>query len=408
MTATKSLFTILLLVATLCCVGQKVTDTAKKTTQKSLRKEAVINSEEDLKKFMEEWRQDSIKLMEEWKKQFELDSVKLVEQANKDIALVEKTYQERWNPADSLKYIDDKVKSIFNKTTAGSLEDVIATINKNFTKPLHKARAVFYWIATNIKYDWDAYSSGKINTSWDYKKDALQTFNSRTGVCDHYSSLFQYMAEQCGLEVKKITGHGKVWPDARVNTSRSDHTWNAVKINGKWKLMDVTWASEKNEDIEYFWFDTPAEKFIYSHFPSDTAEQFLKNKTSIDEFAQWPIISKYLFVSKANVTIPSLGYYANTSGVFELELKSSSSKYKIEVEVCRVTFSNEKRFTGKESWQKLPVNVVRGTNDSGKYNAMLPGKGPWWIKVNILEKTNLRFLSELEFPSCMIFQVGYL
>jgi len=408
MTATKSLFTFLLLVTIHCCAAQPTTDTSKKTTQKSLKKEAVINSEEDLKKFMEEWRQDSIKMMNEWKKQFTLDSIKLVEDANKDIALAEKTYQEKWNPADSLKYIDYKVKLLFNSAST-SLDDVISVINKNFTKPMHKARAVFNWIATHIEYDWDAYSSGKINTTWDYKKDALQTFKTGKGVCDHYSSLFQYMAEQCGLEVKKISGHSKIWPDAKVNTSRTDHAWNAVKINGKWKLMDVTWASEKNDEMEYFWFDTPPEKFIYSHFPSDTAYQFLKNKISLEEFAQWPIISKYLFASKANITVPASGYYANNSGLFELEIKSASSKYKAEIEVCRVTETNEKRFTGKENWQKIPASVLtNSSNDAGVYKTILPGKGAWWIKVNLLEKTNLRFLPEVEFPSCMILQVSYL
>ena len=408
MTATKLLFTFLLIISCHYCTAQRATDTAKKTTQKSLKKEAVINSEEDLKKFMEEWRQDSIKLMNEWKKQFTLDSINLVEQANKDIALVEKTYQEKWNPADSLKYIDDKVKLLVYSASATSLDDIIAVINKNFTKPLHKARAVFNWIATHIEYDWDAYSSGIISTTWDYKKDALQTFKTGKGVCDHYSSLFQYMAEQCGLEVKKISGHSKVWPDARVNTSRTDHAWNAVKINGKWRLMDVTWASEKNDEMEYFWFDTPPEKFIYSHFPSDTAYQFLKTKNRLEEFAQWPIISKHLFVSKANIIIPALGYYVNNSGIFELEIKSGISKYKAEIEVCRVTPSNEKRFTGKENWQKLPASVQNSTNDAGVYKTVLPGKGAWWIKVNLLEKTNLRFLPDVEFPSCMIFQVGYL
>ncbi|TMI64482.1 MAG: hypothetical protein E6H07_00775 [Bacteroidetes bacterium] len=406
MTATKLIFTLTLLLTLQLCFTQPVND---KSTRKELKKEAVINSEEDLKKFEEEWRMDSIKLMKEWKDQWLKDSLKFVKQADETVKQIEKIYQEKWNPADSLKYIDDKTKNLFSTNNTKTLEEVIAVINKNFTTPLHKTRAVFCWIATNINYDWDAYTSGLIKTTWDYKKDALQTFEERKGVCDHYSSLFQYMSEQCGLEAIKISGYSKIWPDAKVNTSRTDHAWNAVKINGNWKLMDVTWASEKDGDMEYFWFDTPPEKFIYSHLPEDTTCQFLKNKITLNEYALMPIISKYLFLSKAPITIPALGYFANTSGVFQVDIKNNSKKYRIEVLITKMTANNERRFTGDETWQKIPVSTVRDAKkDAAVYQTVVPGKGSWWIKVNLFEKLNYEFLPEIEFPSCMIFQVTYL
>jgi hypothetical protein len=406
MTATKFLLTLTLLLPVQLCLAQPVND---KSTRKELKKEAVINSEEDLKKFMEEWRMDSIKLMKEWKDQWIKDSLKFVKQADETVKQIEKIYQERWNPADSLKYIDDKTKRLFISGDSKTLDEVIVTINTNFTKPLHKARAVFWWIATSIQYDWDAYTSGQIKTTWDYKKDALQTFEERKGVCDHYSSLFQYMSEQCGLETIKISGHSKIWPDGRVNTSRTDHAWNAIKVNNDWKLMDVTWASDEDSTMEYFWFDTPPEKFVYSHLPEDTAYQFLKKKITLNEYAQMPIINKYLFLSKAPVTIPALGYFANTSGVFQLDMKGNSKKYRVEVLITKMTASNERRFTGNETWQKIPVSTVRdAVKDAAVYQTVVPGKGSWWIKVNLFEKLNYEFLSEIEFPSCMIFQVTYL
>jgi Transglutaminase-like superfamily len=406
MTATKLLLTLTLLLTVQLCLAQPPND---KSTRKELKKEAVINTEEDLKKFEEEWRMDSIKLMKEWKEQWLVDSLKLVKQANETIKQIEKIYQEKWNPADSLKYIGDKAKNFFSTANAKTLDEVVAVINKNFTKPLHKTRAVFWWIATNIRYDWDAYTSGLIKTTWDYKKDALQTFEERKGVCDHYSSLFKYMAEQCGLESIKISGHSKIWPDARVNTSRTDHAWNAVKINGNWKLMDVTWASDEDSTMEYFWFDTPPEKFIYSHLPEDTAYQLLKKKITLNEYALMPIVNKYLFLSKAPVNIPALGYFANTSGVFQLDMKSNSKKYRVEILITKMTANNERRFTGNETWQKIPVSAARdAVKDAAVYQTVVPGKGSWWIKVNLFEKLNYDFLQEIEFPSCMIFQVTYL
>jgi hypothetical protein len=55
------------------------------------------------------------------------------------------------------------------------------------------------------------------------------------------------------------------------------HAWNAVKIEGSWRLVDVTWASQVTGVREGF-FMVPPEQFIETHYPSHSDWQLLKGQ----------------------------------------------------------------------------------------------------------------------------------
>lgn len=410
MTAKLFLFTSLSLLTLQYSIAQpgKGNTKAKSTTQKELRKEAVIYSENDLKKFEEEWRQDSIRAEEEWKIQWIKDSLQLVKEANETRNTIYRVYRKKLNPKDSLNYVDEKTHELFRNTANPAIDEVINTINKNFKRPLQRARAVYYWISCNIRYDWDGLKNDSVKYNYDIEKDALQTFKTRKGVCEHFSGLYQYMASKCGVETIKITGKGKILPYVTVDKNRSNHAWNAIKIDNNWKLLDVTWASKEDSIADNFWFDTPPEKFIHTHYPEDSSLQFLKRKISIDEFAQWPVINQYFFLSKARVTIPALGFYANTTGLFQLEMKNNKN-YLVEVMITKVTAKNENWLSGNEPWQRTQLNIKQDkVTNAAVYETYLPGKGAWWIKVNFYEKLNYEFMPQVEFPACMIFRAACL
>ena len=55
-------------------------------------------------------------------------------------------------------------------------------------------------------------------------------------VCDGYARAFKYLANAAGIECELIQG-------TATNSSgkTENHAWNAVKLNGKWYYIDVTW-----------------------------------------------------------------------------------------------------------------------------------------------------------------------
>ena len=89
-----------------------------------------------------------------------------------------------------------------------------------------------------------------------------------------------------------------------------DHAWNAVKINGKWKLLDVTWAAGIVDDKKGFvklfndaYFFPAPEKFFLNHFPDDP-KWLMADKTAT-EFADQPFY--YPAYIKSNYKINLVG-----------------------------------------------------------------------------------------------------
>lgn len=98
----------------------------------------------------------------------------------------------------------------------------------------------------------------------------------------------------CGLEVGKISGYTKSF-SYRVGDSfkgkPANHAWNAVKLDGQWQLLDVTWAAGYVNDGHQFvhrfndqYFLTPPEEFILDHFPKDPQWQLLAEPVKLEQY----------------------------------------------------------------------------------------------------------------------------
>ena len=103
-----------------------------------------------------------------------------------------------------------------------------------------KARAVYRWITANIDYDVESYFSGSYKT----RSGSKTVLNDKKAVCAGYSQLFESLCDAAGLESVRIDGHGKGYSYTPFSdTGRtSDHAWNAVKIDDRWRLVDPTWG----------------------------------------------------------------------------------------------------------------------------------------------------------------------
>lgn len=158
------------------------------------------------------------------------------------------------------------------------------------------ARALFKWITDNISYDLnsDYYGDGR----------AASVLQHGSSICGGYSNLFEALAEAAGLEAKTIDGYskGRGYQPCSEFTTPSDHAWNAVKLDGRWYLVDCTWGAghvdQRGEYIREFdehYFLTPPEEFIYDHFPSDENWQLLDDPIDLAEFENMPLLKSYFF-----------------------------------------------------------------------------------------------------------------
>ena len=189
-----------------------------------------------------------------------------------------------------------------------------------YTTELEKVRAIFKWITEHIAYRIYIPSRKWNNSHVHYEEPeddqplkplnervSLLVLKRRTAICDQYARLFKTLCDYAGLCSEIITGYAK--PNNRsAKRFGSNHSWNAVQIDGVWRLLDVTWASgvisfsgrEFIKQFDEFYFLTPPEFFIRDHYPEDLRWSLLQEPPTLREFANSPF--KYSGFIKTSIT----------------------------------------------------------------------------------------------------------
>ncbi|WP_290844234.1 transglutaminase domain-containing protein [Flavobacterium sp.] len=227
--------------------------------------------------------------------------------------------------------VDQKVFAY--PTSFASPEKLADKVNLDFSSETQKARAIYAWIAKNVSYDLAEFRSnqgGRVAFSYrtpEEKEQKLQKYNldlanktmrSRKGVCRGYTALYDRVATLCGLEAITIPGTSKSHPThiGKLPTS-ADHIWNAVKIGGKWQLIDVTWASgsvdsQSGKFVNKFnagYFFTNPDVFFLNHFPDE--QKWLPVNKTAEEFAGLPLYSGEYIDADYKITFPKSGILPN-------------------------------------------------------------------------------------------------
>ena len=122
------------------------------------------------------------------------------------------------------------------------------------------------------------------------------------------------MAEHAGFETQKVAGYARGYVYSAFveeDSSRSNHAWNAVEIEGEHYLVDTTWnaghVNARDGFIKVYSTDylfLPPEAFLHTHFPSDASWQRLEVPLSAGEFAALPYLKGSFFTSGLEVLTP--------------------------------------------------------------------------------------------------------
>lgn len=193
--------------------------------------------------------------------------------------------------------IDKKARSI--QYYGDSVYELGYILSKYANTDLEKARIIYTWITENIDYDTPALLALK-NGSYPDIKSATVLSTKKT-ICSGYANLYQQLASEMGLKSVIVLGYAKgsdyvVGEDKDVN-----HAWNAVKIDGKWHLVDTTWGAGTVTDNKFnpkfnpYYFATPSDEFIYTHFPEKQKWQLLNRPYARSEFNSLPEVTGEFF-----------------------------------------------------------------------------------------------------------------
>ncbi len=209
----------------------------------------------------------------------------------------------------------DAIVSQYPKTF-NETEELATLINNDFDNDKDKARAIFSWIANNVKYDVDTHFSKKKKKRIKYKnkidkalKESKQririenkALSEHLAVDEGYAILYKRLCELTGLYGYIVKGTAKLrtYDIGRIPRMQS-YSWNVVQIDKEWFFVDATLGSgtldylektyQPNFNDKYFF--TPPELFFLNHFPKD--QGWLLVEKTAEDFASLPLFTgKYL------------------------------------------------------------------------------------------------------------------
>lgn len=171
-------------------------------------------------------------------------------------------------------------------------------------------------VRANVNTDFDANEDEEDTSALKplNERVAERVFNTKLAVCDGFSRLFATMCEYADVPATVIIGYGRPGA-ARPRSFGVNHYWNAVYFEGKWHLLDATWASgyiieSSREFIRSYnarYFLTDPAVFINDHYPDDPRWTLLDEPFLFPELRRSPFKHKSFRKYNISEIYPSKG-----------------------------------------------------------------------------------------------------
>ena len=182
-------------------------------------------------------------------------------------------------------------------------------IKYRFADTSLRLKASYIWVINNIRYDCEGLKNK--NSRW--ALDSVLKY--RKAVCAGYVNVFRNLCEAAGVLCIDINGYGRSGMDdllIPIDSFLTNHTWNAVKLKGSWKLIDITWASgytseECTRFTQYrndWYFCADPERFAWDHFPQDSSWQLMEHPVEWSQFYRYPLLYQGILENKLDDFFP--------------------------------------------------------------------------------------------------------
>jgi len=137
---------------------------------------------------------------------------------------------------------------------------------------VQRLRAIFTWVSERITWEEDYEGHGKLDTR--------RVIQSKRGCSQEIAMLVQEMCHAVGLYAEEVHGYLKA-PGEILDLdtiARPNHWWNAVIVDGEWRIMDCSLANPTNprrgsyssansQVAESWYFLARPMEICYTHIP---------------------------------------------------------------------------------------------------------------------------------------------
>lgn len=263
----------------------------------------------------------------------------------------------------------------------GSVNELTDYLMASAWNDTEKARVIFRWITANITYDVQMLCLVK-----PIAQTPLQVLEKRKAICQGYAVLFDVMAKRAGLESKIISGYskGEGFFTGKLD-DRSRHAWNAVKLDGHWRLLDSTWGAGYMVDngsfvksFEEHFFLTAPDEMVFTHFPNDPAWQLLSQPINKEQFLSLPRLKPAFFKYGLNINSNRFSHI-KTDDELTITLKSPKN-----VAIIASLWQDDR---------ELDRSLTLSQYQDGLYyiSAVFPSRGNYILRIFVNQKNSESF-----------------
>jgi hypothetical protein len=167
--------------------------------------------------------------------------------------------------------------------------NLIHYCDNTMSNEIDKVRFYFVWSALNVRYDLDEL---KLTTREADKQESPNVFKNRRALCRGFANLFTDLCKSSGIAAQTIIGYVK--SKEGIADDNEFHAWNAIKIDEKWYLFDLTWAANYfhtaqalDAQFDNYFLQSPL-IFGERHLPFDPVWQLTEEAQSRNAFFTLP------------------------------------------------------------------------------------------------------------------------
>ena len=206
----------------------------------------------------------------------------------------------------------DSIAMVYKNTSLQNMPLLVHNLTHSLNTQVERFRAIHTWVCYTIESD-HYFSAATLKKrrklqnnptalqQWNMKQQAKvykRLVKDKKTICSGYAYILKTLTNLADIECEIVDGYARN-VSANVNTlGIPNHSWNVVKLNGKWYFADTTQASGyydlneaqfiKNYNDGYFL--AAPELFAKNHYPLDKKWLLLNEKPSVQQFVKAPII----------------------------------------------------------------------------------------------------------------------
>jgi hypothetical protein len=256
------------------------------------------------------------------------------------------------------------------------LQPLVDWLLEGQSDPYLKAKMLHDWEALSISYDVKAYFANSIPD-----QGAYSVLARKCAVCAGYAALYKLLCDLGGIECAVVSGQAR-----GLNFSSGKglmgHDWNAVRIDGVWRPVDVTWDSgyvnsEKDYGHHYgtSYFLLDPEFMIYTHFPASARQQFLDRPVPLDAFEDLPFADGD-FLTTTGLPLDALHISNESTGLSTVEIPRKNG-VRLGASLAK---ANSASWNGSGGVPDLTIPIIEGDGKSSLVLAF-PSAGDYVLTV---------------------------